>query len=156
MIETMRTALLHGGRAHDEQPNGCRTRAGQAPSFEEDVLEALRAALQPHLGQLRYPGPTPVGLFNPSPLGCYDLLGNVWEWCDSWLYALDPASSPSLDSDDLRLPVIVKGGPSEQATDRHPVPDEAAGSTRTRDLTMWGSGFTGCRIPNHANSRNEE
>lgn len=37
----------------------------------------------------------PVGSFRPSPLGFFDLSGNVWEWCDNWRFEYDQLSRGS-------------------------------------------------------------
>jgi formylglycine-generating enzyme len=64
-------------------------------------------------------GPAPAGCFAASPIGAYDLIGNVWEWTRSWYLPGHGAfvtgdGSPGNPSFDPRQPDararVIKGG----------------------------------------------
>lgn len=58
----------------------------------------------------------PVRQKEPNPWGLYDMLGNVYEWCDDWYSALDVSSGLHVDHcEDPRGPPsgvyrVLRGG----------------------------------------------
>ena len=86
----------------------------QAPRYYPWGEESLTADHCNH-GGLRW-GTTTVDQFSKgkSAYGCYDLLGNVWEWTDTWFHAYDgfqpypyPGYSMAYFDDQHR---VLKGG----------------------------------------------
>jgi formylglycine-generating enzyme required for sulfatase activity len=81
--------------------------------FEANIktsVFAVKDLLDSHRHQLSRSETMPVGLFRPTPTGCHDLLGNVWEWCDEWHPAAEE-DCPSSAQTEMQLPIAVKGGP---------------------------------------------
>jgi formylglycine-generating enzyme required for sulfatase activity len=54
----------------------------------------------------------PVGSFASNTWGLYDLLGNVWEWCDDWFDAAFYKSSPKEDPRNMKGATgrVIRGG----------------------------------------------
>jgi formylglycine-generating enzyme required for sulfatase activity len=67
---------------------------------------------------------TPVGTYAANPWGFYDMIGNVWEWCQDW-YGVYPGGS-----------VLDPQGP-------------ATGSTRVIRGGWWGNDARDCRSATH-------
>lgn len=99
--------------------------------FMSDLININRANYSDYssgfanpLSLTSYPYTSPVGFYNgattsrtgptvnsPSAAGCYDMSGNVWEWCNDWwrrVYTEDPVSDPVGPSNGLYR--LMRGG----------------------------------------------
>lgn len=68
-----------------------------------------------------YPFTTPIGYFEAatSPAGCYDMCGNVWEWCNDWAERAYTESAVTNPIGPLSGIVrIIRGGSWLHAADR--------------------------------------
>jgi formylglycine-generating enzyme required for sulfatase activity len=87
-----------------------RTRRDALPEISRRLAQLPAEYFRKYYQQLAYGKRAPVGLFPANPLGCFDLFGNVWQWCDTWMTSNRPDAAPSRD--DQPHPVMVKGGPA--------------------------------------------
>lgn len=129
--------------------------------YRADTYDSLRCncVLNNPLGWTSYPLPctTPVGYYNgdngtvnsPSPVGCYDMSGNVAEWChdrySATAYSFHSATDPVLDGDSTSLRVVRGGSWLDNQS-------FARTAARGNNLPYAnGSGIYGFRVARNAN-----
>ncbi|MCB9849271.1 MAG: SUMF1/EgtB/PvdO family nonheme iron enzyme [Phycisphaerales bacterium] len=59
---------------------------------------------------LGHPQTTPVGLYFPNEFGLYDTAGNVWEWCNGYLYSYEQSPYLNPRGTDLVDFRFIRGG----------------------------------------------
>ena len=77
--------------------------------------------------------PTPVGSYPPNPWGLYDMIGNVWEWCQDWWTDYSAESLVDPQGGSTGLGRVIRGGSfygyglySRSATRGGPFPTDTA------------------------------
>ncbi len=108
--EAMAFALWLGGRIPTEAEWEFVCRAGTSTQwFSGDTAESLTGYAHHRAGD-ENSGTKPVGSYRPNPIGLYDVVGNVWEWCYDWYspYTQENKTDPQGPPGGLRK--VLRGG----------------------------------------------
>ncbi len=94
--------------------------------------------------ELETSGTKPVGSYAPNPFGLYDMIGNVWEWCNDYFSAVPtPRSSYNPAGPARGLARVVRGGSFVSTTAQSPA---WARDYRLGMEPGYKSRFTGFRV----------
>lgn len=129
--------------------------AGEVPATAPGGIRAVAnlgsadtKSVERLLDELSAGGTRPVGSYAPNQYGLYDMLGNVWEWCNDWF---NPAATPTASFNPagpaLGLARILRGGSFISTT------SQWSRGYRSSMEPSYKSRFTGFRVCRTVDSR---